>query len=90
LRNREGQRYAAIKDYIEQSGSRCILLTALLPITSYLDLSAQLRYLFQTPRLGHQTKALTFDSNMMKFKRHPQTSSLAAFEKIQHSEVGSN
>ncbi|MFM6078192.1 MAG: SNF2-related protein, partial [Dolichospermum sp.] len=28
LRNREGQRYAAIKEYIEQSGSRCILLTA--------------------------------------------------------------
>ena len=28
LRNREGKRYKAIKDYIEKNESKCILLTA--------------------------------------------------------------
>lgn len=42
LRNKEGKRYRAIRDYIEESGSRCILLTATPYNKSYLDLSAQL------------------------------------------------
>lgn len=48
LRNPKGKRYQAIQDYIEQSGSRCILLTATPYNKSYLDLSAQLR-LFLRP-----------------------------------------
>jgi hypothetical protein len=48
LRNKEGKRYQAIKDYIEQSGSRCILLTATPYNKTYLDLSAQLQ-LFLRP-----------------------------------------
>ena len=48
LRNKEGKRYQAIRDYIEQSGSRCILLTATPYNKTYLDLSAQLQ-LFLRP-----------------------------------------
>src|SRR6266516_659681 len=43
LRNREGKRYKAIKDYIEKNESKCILLSATPYNKSYLDLSAQLR-----------------------------------------------
>jgi superfamily II DNA or RNA helicase len=43
FRNREGQRYRAIREYIENSESRCILLTATPYNKTYLDLSAQLR-----------------------------------------------
>jgi len=43
LRNAEGKRYRAIRDYIERNASRCILLTATPYNKSYQDLSAQLR-----------------------------------------------
>ncbi len=43
LRNREGQRYRAIQEYIKLSDSRCILLSATPYNKTYLDLSAQLR-----------------------------------------------
>ncbi|MEP7198759.1 MAG: SNF2-related protein, partial [Chloroflexota bacterium] len=43
FRNREGTRYRAIKDYIDSSDSRLILLSATPYNKSYLDLSAQLR-----------------------------------------------
>jgi hypothetical protein len=42
LRNREGKRYRAIRDYIEKNESKCVLLTATPYNKSYLDLSAQL------------------------------------------------
>ena len=43
LRNPEGRRYRAIRDYIERNASKCILLTATPYNKSYRDLSAQLR-----------------------------------------------
>ena len=43
LRNREGKRYRAIQEYIEQNESKCILLSATPYNKTYLDLSAQLR-----------------------------------------------
>jgi len=43
LRNREGSRYAAIHDYIEQNGSRVLLLTATPYNKQFTDLSNQLR-----------------------------------------------
>lgn len=91
LRNREGQRYAAIKDYIEQSSSRCILLTATPYNKTYLDLSAQLRlFVPEQQDLGIKPEALIRElGNEMIFKlRHPQTlvRSLAAFEKSTNSE----
>lgn len=43
LRNREGSRYKAIKDYITKNESRCILLSATPYNKAFLDLGAQLR-----------------------------------------------
>ena len=43
LRNRDGKRYKAIKDYIEKNESKCILLTATPYNKTYLDISSQLR-----------------------------------------------
>ncbi|MEM6424995.1 MAG: SNF2-related protein, partial [Cyanobacteria bacterium P01_D01_bin.128] len=91
LRNREGKRYAAIRDYIEQSGSRCILLTATPYNKTYLDLSAQLRlFVSEDKDLGIKPEILIRDlGNEMEFRRkHPQTPvrSLAAFEKSEYAD----
>lgn len=43
LRNREGKVYKAIKEYIEENDSRCILLTATPYNKTYLDIANQLR-----------------------------------------------
>jgi len=43
LRNRQGKRYALVKEYIEKNESRVILLTATPYNKSYLDISNQLR-----------------------------------------------
>ena len=43
LRNREGRRYQAIKEYIEKNDSKVVLLSATPYNKSYLDLSNQLR-----------------------------------------------
>ncbi len=91
LRNREGKRYAAIRDYINESGSRCILLTATPYNKTYLDLSAQLRlFLSDDQQLGIKPEELIRQlGSEMEFRRkHPQTNvrSLAAFEKSECSE----
>src|SRR5262249_24094241 len=43
LRNREGQRYRVLSDYLRRHESRCILLTATPYNKTYLDLGSQLR-----------------------------------------------
>ncbi|RFP58109.1 MAG: NgoFVII family restriction endonuclease [Limnothrix sp. CACIAM 69d] len=85
LRNQEGKRYQAIKDYIEQSGSRCILLTATPYNKTYLDLSAQLRLFLQPDAdLGIKPEAyIRSIGGEMQFRRKHNTSpvrSLLAFE----------
>ncbi len=85
LRTKEGKRYQAIKDYIEQSGSRCILLTATPYNKTYLDLSAQLQ-LFLRPDadLGIKPEAyIRSIGGEMQFRRRHSTipvRSLLAFE----------
>ena len=91
LRNREGKRYAKIREYIEQSDSRCILLTATPYNKTYLDLSAQLRlFLSDDKTLGIKPEELIRQlGGEMEFRRrHPQTNvrSLGAFEKSEYSE----
>ena len=51
LRNRDGKRFLAIKEYIEKNDSKCILLSATPYNKTYLDLSNQLR-LFVKERSG--------------------------------------
>jgi hypothetical protein len=43
LRNREGKRYRAIQEYIQENESKCILLSATPYNKTYIDLSNQLR-----------------------------------------------
>jgi SNF2 family DNA or RNA helicase len=50
LRNREGKRYAAIRDYIERNDSRVLLLTATPYNKQYTDLSNQLRLFLDDQR----------------------------------------
>ncbi|MFM6021999.1 MAG: helicase-related protein, partial [Dolichospermum sp.] len=91
LRNTEGQRYAAIKEYIEQSGSRCILLTATPYNKSNLDLSSQLRlFIPESKDLGIKPENLIKElGNENEFKRkfsQTEVRTLAAFEKSEYSE----
>jgi len=85
LRNKQGKRYQAIKDYIEQSGSRCILLTATPYNKTYLDLSAQLQ-LFLRPEADLGIKPEAYIRSLggeMQFRRKHSASpvrSLLAFE----------
>ncbi|MDJ0597331.1 MAG: helicase-related protein [Crocosphaera sp.] len=91
LRNREGQRYAAIKDYIEQSDSKCILLTATPYNKSYFDLSAQLRlFIPEHKDIGIKPEAKIRElGGEDVFKRnYPQTPvrTLLGFEKSEYSD----
>jgi superfamily II DNA or RNA helicase len=91
LRNREGKRYQAIKKYVEESGSRCILLTATPYNKGYLDLSAQLRlFLSAEEDLGIKPEAYIRDmGGEMQFRRrHGATPvrSLMAFEQSDRPE----
>lgn len=84
LRNKEGKRYQAIKEYMEQSGARCIMLTATPYNKGYLDLSAQLRlFLREDADLGMKPEAYIRElGGEMQFRRKHQAPvrSLMAFE----------
>ena len=85
LRNREGKRYRAIRDYIERNDSLCILLSATPYNKTWLDLSAQLGlFLRDDADLGiRPEKYLAALGGEQEFIRRHQCSvrSLAAFEK---------
>ncbi len=88
LRNREGKRYKAIKDYIEKNESKCILLSATPYNKSYLDLSAQLRLFLtdeQSRDMGIRPERLLSEMGETRFNAVYQcpVRSLTAFE---HSE----
>ena len=91
LRNKEGKRYQAIKEYIEQSGSRCIFLTATPYNKTYLDLSAQLQ-LFLRPDADLGIKPEEYIRELggeMQFRRKHNTCpvrSLLAFEQSNQPE----
>ncbi|MFM8296282.1 MAG: helicase-related protein [Microcystaceae cyanobacterium] len=84
LRNRNGKRYQAIKDYMEQSGARCILLTATPYNKGYLDLSSQLRlFLREEADLGIKPEAYIREiGGELQFQRRHQAPvrSLMGFE----------
>jgi superfamily II DNA or RNA helicase len=91
LRNREGKRYQAIKEYVEQSGSRCILLTATPYNKGYLDLSSQLRlFLGAEADLGIKPEAYIRKlGGEMQFSRKHNAApvrSLLAFEQSDEPE----
>ena len=84
LRNREGARWAAIRDYIERNESKCILLSATPYNKNYLDLAAQLRLFIPEARdLGLRPERYIAEIGEDEFRsRHQaQPRSLPAFEK---------
>jgi len=91
LRNREGERYRAIHEYIQRNDSRCLLLTATPYNKEYADLSNQLRlFLDDQEDLGIRPEAFfrawqASGLNEADFRARFQASprSLRAFERSQ-------
>jgi superfamily II DNA or RNA helicase len=89
LRNREGKRYRAIQEYIQENESRVVLLTATPYNKTYLDLSNQLRLFVQEDKeLGIRPEKLLRELGETEFLRRHQcpVRSLAAFEKSEHTD----
>lgn len=88
LRNREGKRYRAIQDYIQQNESKVILLSATPYNKTYLDLSNQLRlFVDETEDLGirpeQYIKALGGETEFIR-KHQSGVRTLPAFEQSEH------
>jgi superfamily II DNA or RNA helicase len=85
LRNREGKRYHAIRDYIEKNESRVVLLSATPYNKSYLDLASQLRLFVAEDRdLGIRPERLLQDIGEAIWPHQCPVRSLAAFEHSPH------
>ena len=87
LRNREGKRYKAIREYIEKNDPQVILLSATPYNKSYDDLSSQLRlFLPEDKNIGVRPERKLREMGEIEFARrhqcHPKT--LAAFEKSEY------
>lgn len=85
LRNPEGKRYRAIRDYIARNESLCILLSATPYNKTYLDLSAQLALFLRSDidlgiRPEKYVAALGGENEFIRRHQCP-VRSLAAFEK---------
>jgi superfamily II DNA or RNA helicase len=90
LRNRDGRRYRAIREYLYQVGSKVILLTATPYNKSYLDMGSQLRlFLDEEAGLGiSPDRYIKEIGGKAEFEARHQVkdTSLAAFEKSEYSE----
>ena len=87
LRNREGKRYRAIREYISENESRCILLSATPYNKTYHDLSNQLRlFISEEQDLGIRPEQMLRGIGEMEFRRRHQANprSLAAFEQSEY------
>ncbi|HBJ85654.1 MAG TPA: NgoFVII family restriction endonuclease [Verrucomicrobiales bacterium] len=90
LRNREGRRWAVVRDYVSRNASKCILLSATPYNKAYLDLANQLR-LFLEPEdvVGIRPEEYLrrdCDGRPDEFTRRHQCplNCLSAFEKSLH------
>lgn len=84
LRNREGKRYRAIQEYLQENESRVVLLTATPYNKTYLDLSNQIRlFITEDEDLGVRPERLLKELGETEFIRRHQCGlkSIAAFEK---------
>lgn len=90
LRNREGKRYRAIRDYIEKNDCKVILLSATPYNKTYLDLSNQLRLFVPEDavlpiRPEAMLRTLTDPQEFVQRHQFP-LHSLAAFERSEYAE----
>ena len=89
LRNRDGKRYHAIHEYIQENESKCILLSATPYNKTYLDLSSQLRlFVPEDKDLGVRPERLLAELGETEFLRRHQcpVRSVAAFEKSESAD----
>ena len=89
LRNREGRRYRAIREYIRENESKCILLSATPYNKTYLDLSNQLRLFVEDDQdLGIRPERLIKDLGEIEFSRQHQANprTLAAFDRSENAD----
>lgn len=89
LRNREGRRYRAIREYIEKNDSRCILLSATPYNKTYHDLSSQLRlFVAEDKDLGVRPERLLRELGGAAFAALGQVAprTIAAFEKSEYAD----
>jgi superfamily II DNA or RNA helicase len=87
LRNRDGQRYAAIQDYLHKNECKVVLLSATPYNKTYLDLSAQLRlFIPEDQDLGIRPERLIQEVGEAVFISRSQAGprTLGAFEKSGH------
>ncbi len=87
LRKRDGKRYRAIREYISENESRCILLSATPYNKTYHDLSNQLRlFISEEQDLGIRPERMLREAGEAEFRRQGQTNprSLAAFERSEY------
>ena len=89
LRNREGKRYRAIREYIRENESKCILLSATPYNKTYQDLSSQIRlFVHEDEDLGIRPERLLREIGETEFIRRHQAPvrSLAAFEQSEYAD----
>ena len=89
LRNREGKRYRAIREYVRGNDSKVILLSATPYNKTYHDLSNQLRLFVEDEQdLGIRPERLLRELGEVEFSRRHQASprTLAAFEHSGHAD----
>jgi len=87
LRNREGKRYRAVQEYIQENESSVIMLSATPYNKTYLDLSNQLRlFVPEDKDIGVRPEVLLRELGETEFIRLHQcpVRSLAAFEKSEY------
>lgn len=89
LRNREGQRYRAIREYVRENDSKCILLSATPYNKTYTDLSNQLRiFISDEQDLGIRPEKYLLETGESEFASQfqygPRT--LAAFDRSTHAD----
>jgi superfamily II DNA or RNA helicase len=88
LRNREGKRYRAIQEYIDENESKVILLSATPYNKTYLDLSNQLRlFVPEDKELSIRPERLLRDISETEMRQYQcPLRSLAAFEKSEYAD----
>ncbi len=89
LRNREGRRYRAIMEYVQENESKCVLLSATPYNKTYLDLSSQLRlFVPEDTDIGIRPEKKLKELGETEFVRRHQCPlrSLAAFEKSDYAD----
>lgn len=89
LRNREGQRYRAVLEYLRDNESKVILLSATPYNKTYLDLASQLRlFIREEEELPCRPERLLKELGEVEFIRRHQCGlrSIAAFEKSEYPE----